>query len=263
MPPAPPVSCEIVIPCYKESERLPSFLRALAAELKFRKLPARITVVDDGSGEEEVKLTLAAIAPILAEYPDVIAPPILNEVNTGKGGAVYSSWRKVAQSGAEWLCFADADGSTNEKELSHLIEHAMKHTASTDAVYGSRVKLLGKHVERSWRRHVVGRCFATMASTLTGVEVYDSQCGAKVVRTKAFLAVESLLEEHGFAFDVELTLALLQRGFHIVEVPISWADVPGSKVRMSRDIWMMAQSLVRIRARLGRYHPVDGLKAIS
>src|SRR4051812_7275179 len=94
------VSCEIVIPCFRESLRLPSFLESLAAEIEKQGIPARVTVVDDGSGAEEVEKTLRAISPSLERHPVSIAPPLLFPENRGKGGAVYSAWRKVAESGA-------------------------------------------------------------------------------------------------------------------------------------------------------------------
>jgi len=247
------LSCDIVIPCFRESSRLPSFLNSLAAEFTRRGLKGRILVVDDGSGKEEVKATLKAIAPTLEKYPDVVPPPLLVPHNGGKGHAIYTGWSHAAEGNAELLCFADADGSTNAQEVCHLIEHAMTHYIEVDAVWGSRVKMLGKHVDRSLIRHVVGRCFATMASIITGVAIYDSQCGAKVVKTSAYKAIEGTLKETGFVFDVELSLVLLKKGYHIVEVPVSWFDVAGSKVHMIRDIIKMGRGLFRIRSRHGRY----------
>jgi dolichyl-phosphate beta-glucosyltransferase len=54
-----------------------------------------------------------------------------------------------------------------------------------------------------------------------------------------------------FAFDVELALLLLKAGFAIREVPIDWAEVPGSKVRLVRDSIRMFSGVVRITQRSG------------
>src|SRR5262249_27785523 len=96
-----------------------------------------------------------------------------------------------------------------------------------------------------------GRIFATFVSVLTGIGIYDSQCGLKVIRRDAFASIEEHLKETRFAFDVELTLLLLANGFRIREVPINWKEVPGSKVSIVRDSIRMFSGVLQIRQRSG------------
>ena len=81
--------------------------------------------------------------------------------------------------------------------------------------------MLGVNIDRRTTRHYIGRVFATLVSLLTGLEIYDSQCGLKVIRSSAYAAIEMHLIEKRFVFDVELTLLLLKNGFRIREVPIN------------------------------------------
>jgi dolichyl-phosphate beta-glucosyltransferase len=118
-----------------------------------------------------------------------------------------------------------------------------------DAFFASRCKILGRTVHRSWLRHICGRVFATLVAVMTRIPVYDSQCGFKLVRRKFYEAVRSRLCEKRFAFDVELLVALRRAGARIIEVPIDWFDVPGSKLHFWRDSAQMLAAVIRMRIR--------------
>jgi glycosyltransferase involved in cell wall biosynthesis len=169
--------------------------------------------------------------------------------NLGKGGAVHAAWRE--EKSADWLAFVDADGSCSAAEVSRLIQLARESPPRT-ALFASRVKMLGKTVERHFRRHLLGRVYATLVSELLDIPVYDSQCGLKLVPRTCFEAVEARLKITGFAFDVELLTALLDSGCAVHEVPISWHETPGGKVRLLRDSFLMARDVLKIKAARGR-----------
>jgi hypothetical protein len=52
----------------------------------------------------------------------------------------------------------------------------------------------------------------------------------------------------GWTFDVEVLFLALRKGYRVVEVPIPWYYVPGSRVRVLTDSVAMFLDLVRIRA---------------
>ena len=149
----------------------------------------------------------------------------------------------------DWVGFVDADGAVGVTEIIRA-QQWLGEQLGVDALYGSRVKMLGRRVERSWKRHLSGRIFATMVSELGQVPVYDSQCGLKLVRSSAYRRVAPFLQTEGFAFDVELLLLLMKLGCRVVEFPVDWRDVPWSKVNLFRDSWRMAREVVRIQKRV-------------
>ena len=205
--------------------------------------------MDDGSGADEAVRLGEIVEGFRRSYPFVL-PLLALPVNQGKGGAVYAGWAQ-ASAEVDRLAFTDADGSCSAAEVARVIS---SHTlagegAEPTAFFASRIKMLGRRVDRLVQRHLLGRVFATLVSELLGIPVYDSQCGLKVVPRKAYEKVAKRLTIHRFAFDVELLVALLDTGCQVNEVPIDWHEVPGSRVRLLRDSWLMARDVLKIRER--------------
>lgn len=237
-------SLHLVVPCYRESERIGRFLPGLCQELSAFD-GVRILVVEDGSCPEEISRMASFVKQQRAQYTNLLPLKVLPQ-NLGKGGAVYAGW---ADSGnAEWLGFVDADGSCSASEVARLIRMTQPGLTSPCAIFASRVKMLGRNVERLFKRHLLGRVFATLVSELLDIPVYDSQCGLKIVPRRAYERVAAKLQIKGFAFDVELMVALLDTGCRIEEVPIDWSEVPGGKVQLFRDSWRMARDVLKIRS---------------
>ena len=222
----------IVVPCFDEAERLrPEAVGELAAS------GARVLLVDDGSTDAtpHVLATLVAAAGNL----DAIASHRLAE-NRGKAEAVRRGMQLALDDGAAVVGYCDADFSTPPHEVARLVD-VLDDTPDVDVVLGSRVGLLGSDVQRSHLRHYLGRLFATAASAALRMNVYDTQCGAKVFADTPALRA-ALADPFGsvWAFDVEL-LARLRHGApptvpglgieRFLEVPLrTWRDVGESKL---------------------------------
>lgn len=236
----------LAIPCFRESTRLPRFLPSLCEAMDALGGMA-VQVVDDGSGAAEEAAARSLVDGLRPLHP-CLQPLLALPVNHGKGGAVYAGWRS-ADPNAAWLGFVDADGSLTPEEVARLIRWARERGSRERALFGSRVKMLGRRVERQFKRHLIGRIYATLVSELLNVPVYDSQCGLKLVPRAAWEKVRDRLRVEGFAFDVELMVALLDSGCEVVEVPVDWHETPGGKVRLLHDSWRMFQDVLRIRRR--------------
>lgn len=235
----------LVIPHYNDAERLVPFLADLCTGLPGH---FEVLVSDDGSleSEREALRRIVREAQVGTRLGPVIRDPVFTGKNTGKGGAVLRGWDVAAE--ADVLAFADADGAVGVDEI--VRAEASFRSGNYDALFANRVKMLGRTVERSLKRHLSGRVFATLVSNVAQVPAYDTQCGLKMLRRAAFEKIRPHQETVGFAFDVELCLLLLKFGLRVIEFPVDWRDVPGSKVSLVRDSWRMAREVFRIRRRV-------------
>jgi len=241
----------VVIPCYNEAGRLDA--EALLDTTRAWPMLSFV-MVDDGSsdGTAELLQSLRSRAP---ESFEVVTLP----ENRGKAEAVRQGMLAAFAGPSALVGYFDADLATPLAELPPMAEHFGDPTVQL--VMGSRVKLLGRNVSRSPLRHYLGRVFASSASMILGLEVYDTQCGAKLFRNTP--AMRTLFEKPfsvTWTFDVELLArlsALAARGEiapperSVVEHPLGqWQDVSGSKLRPDAALRAVAEL-----ARIWRKYP--------
>jgi dolichyl-phosphate beta-glucosyltransferase len=219
-----------IVPCFDEAARLDS---AAFLALVDSSAPASLIFVDDGSRDR----TLEIVRALAAQRQGQVEVLALTD-NQGKAEAVRQGMLRALDRGADIAGYIDADLATPRSELERL--GALMRDGNYDLLMGSRVRLLGRTIERNSTRHYVGRVFATCASLGLGLPVYDTQCGAKLFRRSEAL-VDALARPFTsrWAFDVELLARLVRPrpGIGALEVGrireeplLAWSDVPGSKL---------------------------------
>ncbi|MBL8237051.1 MAG: glycosyltransferase [Bryobacterales bacterium] len=223
----------IVIPCYNEEKRFPldRFTAFVDANPSIHFL-----LVNDGSKDRTTDVLQRARAG-REHQVDVLDQP----VNGGKGEAVRAGiLRALQREGCFYVGFWDADMATPLAQIAELAA-VLAARPQLAMVFGARVKLLGRNVERRAVRHYLGRIFATVVSTVLRLPIYDTQCGAKLFRVTSDTA--GLFAEpfsSRWVFDVEIIARFIrQRRYDmaaveqaIYEFPLpEWRDVAGSQVR--------------------------------
>jgi hypothetical protein len=137
--------------------------------------------------------------------------------------------------------FFDADLATPLQAVDDFLA-VLRTRPAVELVLGSRVMLMGRDVTRRPARHYLGRVFATAVSHALDLPVYDTQCGAKMLRVNAATASLFDVPFHSrWVFDVELIARYLRlpaapgepaRRDRIYELVLpAWHDRPGSKLR--------------------------------
>ncbi len=223
----------IVVPCYNEAKRLncQAFEHALENEPNLE-----FVFVNDGSSDDTEDI-LNGVQQRAGQRAHVVH--LLR--NCGKAEAVRQGVMKAYELGAELVGYWDADLAT-PLDCIELFARELD-ARGVSLVLGSRVRLMGRNIERHAFRHYIGRGFATLAAFSLGFPVYDTQCGAKLFRaTPVFLTAFLRPFELNWAFDVELLKRLhdardsehhfdLER--ECVEFPLpQWVDAAGSKLNL-------------------------------
>lgn len=227
----------LIVPCYNEANRLDVDALGVALD-RYDEL--QLLLVDDGSTDRTLD-TLRAAAVSHPARTHVLPLPR----NVGKAEAVRLGLRQALAAHPDFVGYWDADLATPFEALSDFLT-VFEYQPHLEVVIGSRVQLLGRHITRSTMRHYAGRVFATCASLVLGLPVYDTQCGAKLFRATPVLA--RILDQPfttRWIFDVELLARYLdaaredgRRGPQLIyELALkTWTDQPGSKVRGSDGV---------------------------
>ena len=233
----------MIIPCFNEATRLPTdvFMAYL-----HRVEMVRVCFVNDGSRDN----TRAVLESLHQQLPAQIE--VLNLAqNVGKAGAVRAGMLHCADQPVDYLGYLDADLATPLDAIGDL-QTVLDQHPSLELVMGSRIKYLGVDIRRDPFRHYVGRVIATLISNILKLPVYDTQCGAKMLRRGV---VPGLFDEpfiSPWLFDVELLARLIrQHGRpdmpqHVAEVPLrQWIEQSDSRIS-STYIFKMWFELYRI-----------------
>ncbi|CAM9479974.1 unnamed protein product, partial [Chrysoparadoxa australica] len=165
--------------------------------------------------------------------------------NQGKGAAVRKGMLRMR---GEYGLMADADAATDITGFGRLFEELKGAQSGGFGVgIGSRSHLAGDSVvSRPLLRTITMWCFHLCVSVLCTRQIKDTQCGFKLfTRSSAALLFETLHLER-WAFDVELIYLCDKLALPMVEVPVNWEEVPGSKLIQGKlDVITASISMLR------------------
>jgi glycosyltransferase involved in cell wall biosynthesis len=214
-----------VIPAFNEEKRLPASLTAIAEYLDGHS-GGEMLVVDDGSSDG----TAECVRSFARARKNTRL--LQNPGNRGKG---YSVRHGMLEARNEWILSTDADLSAPIEDVERLFEAAARGNA--EVAIGSRAldrSLIGVHQPKS--REVAGIVFNAVMRAITGLPFRDTQCGFKLFGRKAARSIFSRQRLDGFGFDVEDLYIAKILGIRVLEVPVRWNNVEGTKVSLSQGL---------------------------
>ena len=159
----------------------------------------------------------------------------------GKGGAIIAGG---AIASGELIGFVDADGATPPAAFDDLV----KNVGDAGLVIASR-RLPGSVVRprQPWNRRFASRIFNFLVRALFKLQITDTQCGAKLMTAAAWRAIVPHIGLTQWAFDVDMLFKTRRAGFAIKEIPTTWSDVGGSKLKVGRVSFQMFLAICRLR----------------
>lgn len=230
----------IVIPCYNESKRIP--LNQFDGFLKLNP-DYQVCFVNDGSSDN----TLEVLEDFALNHHNAVVLDMPQ--NGGKAEAVrFGINNLLERSNINTVGFLDADLSTTLNDYRTLCSKLERENKSL--VFGSRKMIKNDKIQRSAFREFASFMVALVVRVILGLDIKDTQCGAKVFsRTAAQVAFKNSFISR-WIFDVEVFIKLKKwmgkqniMG-QLTEYPLTeWNDVDGSKITLKDSIRMPMQLL--------------------
>lgn len=238
--PAPAVT--IVMPAWNEEARLPAGLEHVIAFLSATPQGGEVVVVDDGS----VDRTPAIVRDLAATAPANVRVRLLQHAQQqGKGAAIRTG---CLDARGDFVFFIDADLATPPEELTKLLDVLR---GGAPVVIGSRIQPDGSDMRATQpaRRRLVGSMFTRMRKLLRVLpDIDDTQCPMKGFRRDAAHAIFARQRLSGWIFDAEVLYIARALGYRIVQVPVVWRHVEGSRLRVRpSQAYQVLRDLVRLR----------------
>ncbi|WP_395744692.1 glycosyltransferase family 2 protein [Prosthecobacter sp.] len=221
-----PSSCKIaaLIPAYREAMAIADVVGRTRPQVDL------VLVVDDGSPDDTAALARAAGAEV-----------IVHAVNQGKGAAMKTGMKTLAERGYDYIMLLDGDGQ-------HAPEEVSRFTAVARS--GSAYVVVGNRFENIKGMPLVRRCVNSLMSRIIsnacGMRIPDTQCGFRLIRSS--LVTYIMGSSDHFDFETEMLLLASRAGFTIQSVPVSTIyGAEKTKIRPVRDTIKFIKLMLRWR----------------
>lgn len=218
----------LVFPAYNEEKRLTPALEKAINFFSSLNIKYEIIIVNDGSKDRTLQLIKNEIKKYstmenLKNPPEIIG--VSYDKNGGKGFAVKTGMQFVR---GKYILMLDSDGATDIRDYNLLFD-SLKNEDYCLAI-GSR-KIITEKAERIWYRNIMGIVNNFIIQICIGVKgIKDTQCGFKLFTRKATRDIFTNLHLCRWAFDVDMLYISRYLGIKVIEVPVNWKEIPGSKL---------------------------------
>ncbi|MDI6903473.1 MAG: polyprenol monophosphomannose synthase [Methanocellales archaeon] len=233
----------IILPTYNEKENIGDLLNALLKEFgHIKDFDMCVLVVDDNSPD--------GTSEIVKEYTKKHSNIFLLKRDKKEGlGAAYVAGFEYAidKLGADIVFEMDADSSHAPKHIPKFLEEIDN---GSDFVIGSRYIDGGGTPDWTFKRRAISYGGNLIGRIIAGMKgVRDCTSGYRAIKTSLLRKIDfNSINEKGYAFQLSLLHAALNRGAKLREIPIVFHDRRrgASKLEIS-DLLEFIKTAIRLR----------------
>ena len=241
----------VIVPTYNEAPNLLGVVGRLREAVPY----ADVLIADDNSpdGTGDLADGLAG--------DDSQVHVLHRPGKSGLGAAYLAGFDWGLERGYDVLVEMDADGSHRPEDLPRLLAALKDNGGTADLVLGSRWVPGGAVVNWPATRKLISRGGTLYAKVALGIPIRDATGGFRAFRADTLRGLDTgSVASQGYCFQIDLAWRAVQRGFTVVEVPITFVEREHGVSKMSRGI--VAEALWRVTA-WGFEHRVAKLRRRS
>ena len=216
---------QIIIPAYNEENRIEKTITEYVEYFRTQKmLKTSFLIVANNCSDK----TVAICRKLQQKFSEI---EIMDLKAGGKGFAVKEGFsHSIKNKSFDLIGFVDADLATTPPYFYELITKIKDHDGAIASRYVKGARVWPK---RPFLKRIGGKIYNFVLRNKFNIPFKDTQCGAKIFKSNVIESIAPFMQEKGWAFDLELLYLCQIFDAHIVEVPTTWSDMPGSHLSVS------------------------------
>lgn len=230
-------SISIIYPIFNEEKRLAKTFNDIKRFDKSKNsIKKEYILVNDGSTDK----TLLLIEKKFKNKKNIKI--ISYSKNRGKGFALKKGIQKAKY---EWVLTTDADCSVSNFQVCNWIKNNFINKKNF-IYFGSR-NLLNSNVKKKKYRELLGNIFKFFVSVIFQIKLFDTQCGFKLYKATWAKKIFKKILTDGYIHDLEVCIIANKLNLTIIELPVKWTHVDGSKINFFTDFFEIIHGLFKIK----------------
>jgi glycosyltransferase involved in cell wall biosynthesis len=186
----------VIIPAYNESKAISALINQIHT------IGLKVILIDDGSGDDTVKISMQAGAEVLR-----------NQTNVGKGASLIKGYAFAVSQGFDAVISMDGDGQHSADDIKMFIQKA--EVSDCGIVVGNRMSMTRG---MPFLRIITNRFMSRIISAITGQHIPDTQCGFRLVKKEVLQRMDFSTSK--YETESEILIKAARLGFKIESAPI-------------------------------------------